>query len=123
MVGVVVVWLGVVAVVLRLAALGPDDHGKVFVVFSPATASAAAFDAIVGAGGQPLRPVVGNWGWIAHGDGAGFVGRLQRAGALAAFRGAPVGLSLAGCFAWAADRPVPHDPFARALEARAAGDS
>ena len=119
MVAVVVAWLVVLAVVLRLAALGPDDDGKMFVVFPPGTAPAAAFGAIVGAGGEPLRPVVGSWGWIAHADGAGFVGRLQRAGAVAAFRGAPVGLSLAGCFAWAADRPVPLDPFARALEARA----
>jgi hypothetical protein len=93
------------------------------VVFPPGTAPAAAFGAIVGAGNEPLRPVVRSWGWIAHGDGARFVGRLQRAGALAAFRSAPVGLSLAGCFAWATDRPVPHDPFARALEARTAGDS
>jgi hypothetical protein len=120
MVGVVALWLVVLAIVLRAAALGPDDAGKVFVVFPPGTAPAAAFGAIVTAGGEPLRPALGNWGWIAHADAEGFVGRLQRVGALAAFRGAPAGLSLAGCFAWAADRPVPHDPFARAIEARAA---
>jgi hypothetical protein len=119
MVGVVVLWAGVLAVILRVGALGPEDGGKVFVVFPPATAPAEAFAAIVGAGGEPVRAALGGWGWIAHSEAPGFVGRLERNGALAAFRGAPVGLSLAGCFAWAADRPLPHDPLARAIEARA----
>ncbi|MGH6905186.1 MAG: hypothetical protein ACREIR_20885 [Geminicoccaceae bacterium] len=122
MVGVVVLWAVVLAVILRAAALGPDDAGKVFVVFAPGTAPAEAFAAIVGAGGEPVRAVLGDWAWIAHAEGRGFVGGLERNGALAAFRGAPVGLSLAGCFAWATDRPVPQDPFARALAARAAAD-
>lgn len=122
MVGVVVLWAAVLAVILRAAALGPEDAGKVFVVFPPGTAPAGAFAAIVGAGGEPVRAALGDWAWIAHADGAGFVGRLERNGALAAFRGAPVGLSLAGCFAWATDRPLPQDPFARALEIRAAAD-
>ena len=123
MFGVGAVWLVVVAVVLRAGALGPDESGKLLVVFPPGTAPADAFGAIVAAGGEPLRPALGGWGWIAHADGTGFVGRLRSAGALAAFRGAPAGLAVAGCFAWAADRPVPHDPFARALEARAAAGS
>jgi hypothetical protein len=118
MVGVVVLWTGVLAVILRVAALGPEDRGKVFVVFPPATAPAEAFAAIVAAGGEPVRAALGDWAWIAHAEDAGFVGRLEQNGALAAFRGGPVGLSLAGCFAWAADRAVPHDPLARALEAR-----
>jgi hypothetical protein len=114
MVGVVVLWAAVLAVILRGGALGPEDAGKVFVVFAPGTAPGEAFAAIVGAGGAPVRPALGDWAWIAHAEGAGFVGRLEQNGALAAFRGAPVGLSLAGCFAWATDRPLPHDPFARA---------
>jgi hypothetical protein len=112
----------VLAAVVRGAALGPDEEGRMFVVFPPGTAPAEAFAAIVAAGGAPVRPALGDWGWIAHADAAGFVGRLERHGALAAFRGAPVGLSLTGCFAWALDRPFPHDPFARALEARAAAN-
>jgi len=119
MVGVVVLWAGVLAAILRVAALGPEDGGKVFVVFPPATAPAEAFAAIVAAGGEPVRAALGDWAWIAHAEGPGFVGRLERNGALAAFRGAPVGLSLAGCFAWATDRPLPHDPLARAIGARA----
>jgi hypothetical protein len=122
MVGVVVLWAAVLAVILRVGALAAEDAGKVFVVFLPGTAPAEAFAAIVGAGGEPVRAALGDWAWIAHAEGPGFVGRLERNGALAAFRGAPVGLSLAGCFAWATDRAAPHDPFARALEARAAAD-
>ena len=118
MLGVVVLWAGLLAVILRVAALRPEDDGKVFVVFPPATAPAEAFGAIVAAGGEPVRAALGDWAWIAHAEGPGFVGRLERNGALAAFRGAPVGLSLAGCFAWATDRPLAHDPLARALEAR-----
>jgi hypothetical protein len=120
MLGVVALWLAVVALIVRAAALAPDDAGKVFVIFPPGTAPAEAFAAIVTAGGAPIRPAVGDWAWIAHGDVAGFVGRLETRGALAAFPGAPAGLSLAGCFGLAADPEIPHDPFARALAARAA---
>lgn len=117
MVGVGLAWLALMLVVLRLSALAPEDSGKLFVVFPPGTSENAAFAAIVAAGGAPLRGVLGGWGWIAHDDAPGFVGRLRQAGALAAFRGAPGGLSLSGCFAFIADQPR-LDPFARALEAR-----
>jgi hypothetical protein len=120
MLGVVVLWLAVVALIVRAAALEPDDAGKVFVIFPPGTAPDDAFTTIVHAGGAPIRPALGQWAWIAHGDAAGFVGRLETRGAMAAFRGAPAGLSLAGCFGLAAEPEVPHDPFARALAARAA---
>ena len=120
MMSVVVLWLALLALILRAAALGPQDTGKVLVVFPPGTGSVEAFSAIVTAGGAPVRPALGDWAWIAHDDGDGFVGRLETHGALAAFRGAPAGLALAGCFAWVTEREVPHDPFARALAARAA---
>jgi hypothetical protein len=121
MVGVTLAWLALMLVVLRLAALAPEDSGKLFVVFPPGTSEPAAFAAIVAAGGAPLRTVLGGWGWIAHDDTPAFVGRLQGAGALAAFRGAPAGFALAGCFAFIADQPR-LDPFARALEARFVAD-
>ncbi len=117
MAGVVAVWLVLMVVVLRAAALAPEASGKVFVLFAPGVSQERAFAAITGAGGAPLRSVLGSWGWIAHDARAGFVGRLEAAGALAAFSGAPGGLSLAGCFAFISDEPR-LDPFARALEAR-----
>ena len=40
----------VLAVILRVGALGADDAGKVFVVFWPGTAPAEAFAAIVAKG-------------------------------------------------------------------------
>jgi hypothetical protein len=123
MLGVVVLWLAVVALIVRAAALAPDDAGKVFVIFPPGTAPAEAFAAIVDAGGAPIRTALGDWAWIAHADTAGFVGRLEAGGALAAFRGAPAGLALAGCFGLAAEPEIPHDPFARALAVRAATES
>ena len=121
MAGIALAWLALMRVVLRLSALAPEESGKVFAVFPPGISERQAFGAILAAGGAPLRTVLGGWGWIAHDDAAGFVGRLRDAGALAAFRGAPGGLSLAGCFAFIADQPR-LDPFARALEARFVAD-
>jgi hypothetical protein len=121
MLGVALAWLATTLVVLRLSALSPEESGKLFVVFPPGTSESVGFAAIVAAGGAPLRTVLGGWGWIAHDDAPAFVGRLRAAGALAAFRGAPGGLSLAGCFAFVADQPR-LDPFARALEARFVAD-
>ena len=121
MAGVVGVWLAIMLVVLRLSALPPEASGRLFVLFPPGTSETAAFATIVAAGGAPLRTVLGGWGWIAHDEAAGFVGRLHEAGALGAFRGAPGGLALAGCFAFIADQPR-LDPFARALEARFVAD-
>lgn len=120
MLAVIALWLAVVVMIVRAAALAPDDAGKVFVIFSPGAAPAEAFAAIVAAGGAPIRPALGSWAWIAHADQAGFVGRLEAGGALAAFRGAPAGVSLVGCLGLAADPEVPHDPFARALAVRGA---
>jgi hypothetical protein len=118
--GVVAVWLVLMLVVLRAAALAPEASGKLFVLFAPGTSQEQAFAAIVEAGGAPLRSVLGGVGWIAHDERAGFVGRLEAAGAIAAFSVAPGGLSLAGCFAFITDRPR-LDPFDRALEARFGG--
>jgi hypothetical protein len=61
MTGVVVLWLALLALILRAAALGPEDTGKVLVVFPPGTASVQAFSAIITAGGEPIRPTLGDW--------------------------------------------------------------
>lgn len=120
MVGIALAWFAAVGLALRLAALPPDAAGKLFVVFLPGTSASASFAAIVGAGGAPVRPTLGEWAWVAYGEDAGFVGRLEAAGALIAFRGAPAGIALAGCFAFAPDEHAPFDPIARALAARLA---
>ena len=116
MAGVALGWLGVLVLVLRLAALPPGASGKLLVLFAPGSA-AKPFAAIVTAGGVPVRPVLGGLGWIARPDAPGFVARLEANGALAAYPGAPVGLTLAGCFAFATDPP---HPLARTLDPRLA---
>jgi len=118
MVAVVLVWAATVTLVLRPAALGDEAAGTLFVAFPPGTSEPSAFAAILGAGGTPVRLVLGGWGWVAHDDEAGFVGRLEANGALIAFREPPGGFSLAGCFAFV-DRQEPRlDPLTRALDAR-----
>ena len=97
--GAVLAWLALMLIVLRIGGLAPAESGRLFVVFPPGTSKAAGFAAIVGAGGAPVRRVLGGWAWIAHDDAPAFVGRLEAAGALGAFRGVPGGLTLAGCFA------------------------
>jgi hypothetical protein len=121
--GVALAWIAVVALTLRLTALPADATGKLFVLFPPGTTGAASFAAIVEAGGAPVRPTFGGWAWVAHAEEPGFVGRLEAAGALAAFRGAPTGIALAGCFAFATDDHAPFDPIARALAARLAAQA
>lgn len=118
MAGVALIWVTAVVLILRPAVLGPQDAGKLFVVFAPGIERAAAFEAIVKAEGEPIRPALGSWGWVAHGEGHGFVGRLEAEGALVAFRNAPGGLSLAGCFAFIDPDEPRLDPLTRALDAR-----
>lgn len=120
MLGVALVWATSVVLILRPAVLGPHDAGKLFVAFPPGTTETAAFAAIVGAGGEPVRPVLGGWGWAAYGKKEGFVRRLEANGALIAFRNAPGGLALAGCFAFIDPNEPRLDPLARALDARLA---
>lgn len=112
------VWIGALVLVFRLAALAPEESGALFVLFPPGTGETAAFGSILAAGGEPVRPALGAFGWIAHADEPGFAGRLEEAGALAAFRGAPGGFALAGCFAFVTPDSAGLDPLARALEAR-----
>ena len=121
--GVALAWIAVVALTLRLTALPADASGKLLVLFPPSTSGASSFAAIIAAGGAPVRPTLGDWAWVAHAEDPGFVGRLEAAGALAAFRGVPTGMALAGCLAFATDDHAPFDPIARALAARLAAQA
>jgi hypothetical protein len=104
MASVVVGWLAILALVLHLTALPSAASGKLLVLFAPGSADSAAFGAILAAGGAPIRPVLGGLGWIAEGKAPGFVARLEANGALAAYPGAPIGLTLAGCFVFTTDQ-------------------
>ncbi|WP_109117818.1 hypothetical protein [Azospirillum sp. TSO22-1] len=94
---VVAVWLGLMTVSLRQAALPEETDGLVLAVFPPGTPDDAAFTAMVRAGGEPVRPTWLGFAWVARGREAGFVGRLKDEGAVAAFGELPVGPALGGC--------------------------
>ncbi len=94
---VLLVWLGVMGVSLRQAALPEETSGLMLAVFPPGTSDNAAFTAMVNAGGEPVRSTWLGFAWVARGRESGFVGRLKRAGALAAYGELPVGPMLGGC--------------------------
>lgn len=94
---VLAVWLGVMTVSLRQAALPEETDGMVLAVFPPGTPDDAAFNAMVRAGGEPVRATWLGFAWVARGREAGFVGRLKDEGAVAAFGELPVGPALGGC--------------------------
>ncbi len=100
---ILAVWLGVMAVSLRQAALPEETDGLVLAVFPPGPPDDAAFTAMVNAGGEPVRPTWLGFAWVARGREAGFVGRLKSEGALAAFGELPVGPALGGCAAVSTD--------------------
>lgn len=96
-IGFVLVWLIAILVAVRLMMLPAEASGRLYVVFPPGTAGDEAYRAIISAGGRPIGAALGSWSWEAHGDGAGFAGRLSEQGALVAFRTSPLGIPLAGC--------------------------
>jgi hypothetical protein len=65
---------------------------------------ADAFVAVVRAGGEPARPTWLGFAWVAHSPDSGFVGRLEREGALAAFGELPLApVVLVGCAVMSVD--------------------
>lgn len=103
--GVLVVWLGLIALVLRAAALPPEAAGTVLAVFPPGIAEEDAFRAIVWAGGNPVRRVDLPGTWVVNDEAPGFAGRLDEAGAILVLGELPLGLGpgLAGCTALMVD--------------------
>lgn len=102
---VLAVWLAGMAVALRDAALPDAAEGKVLAVFPLDMADGAAFDAVIRAGGRPVRKTWAGFAWVAQGEGEGFVGRLRDEGAVTAFGEIPVvGPALGGCMAVSVDR-------------------
>lgn len=94
---VLAVWLGLMGVSLRQAALPEETDGMVLAVFPPGTPDGEAFSAMVRAGGEPVRGTWLGFAWVARGHETGFVGRLKAEGALAAFGELPVGPAIGGC--------------------------
>jgi hypothetical protein len=104
-------WLAVMALALPLAALPGDAAGRVLVVFPPALSADTRLLAIVEAEGRPVLPLMGGRLWLAESEAAGFVARLQAAGAWAAYRPATfAGLPGGGCFFISLRKPGPPQP-------------
>ena len=97
----IALWLAVMAVVMRQAALPPEASGPMLVVFEPGTAEDAIFARLVAAGAKPLGPTAFGFIWMATGDAPGLAGRLRQQGAIGAYAELPLSPSIAGCFALA----------------------
>jgi hypothetical protein len=100
-VSVIVVWLAVMAAVMRQAALLPEASGTMLAVFDPGTAPDDIFARLTRADARPVRPTAFGFIWIVSGDRPGLVGRLKQQGALGAYRELPISPTIAGCFAFA----------------------
>lgn len=96
---VVLVWLVLMFVVLRAAALNDGASGVVAVVFPSQTTPALIFDAIHNAQGRIVNSTWLDSAWIVHSEQENFVARLKEQGAWSAFSAdlfRPIMVS--GCF-------------------------
>ncbi len=100
-VSVIVVWLAVMAVLMRQAALPPEASGTMLAVFDPGTAEDDIFARLTRADARPVRPTAFGFIWIVAGDRAGLAGRLKQQGAIGAYRELPISPTISGCFALA----------------------
>ena len=98
---VILIWLLVMATVIRSAALDPGATGKMLVVFDPGTTQESIFEALVAAGGRPVRATWLPFVWVVVGKEAGLAGRLIERGALGAYGEMPFAPAVAGCLAYA----------------------
>lgn len=104
-------WVAVMAVALPLASLPEAAGGRVVVAFPPGLSADQRLLAIAAAGGRPVLPLLGGRAWLAEADESGFVGRLEAAGAWAAFRPETFAvLPDGGCFYISVRKPGPPQP-------------
>jgi len=83
--------------VVWTATLPDEDDGTALAVFPPTWSEARGLDAVLRAGGRPVRPIWPGFAWVANGAEAGFVGRLEDAGAVVVLGDMAFGPALAGC--------------------------
>jgi hypothetical protein len=98
LVGILAVWMVVVALTLEAARLPPEGSGTVIALFPPRMTSAQSVTASAAAG---AKLVSGSWFenvLVLTDEAPGLTGRLQDQGALAVFRNVSfAGLSFGGC--------------------------
>ncbi len=99
--GVLVVWIAAMALVMRHAALEPEASGPMIAVFEPGTPEDQIFASLTRAEARVVRQGGLSFIWVVSGDEPGLAGRLQREGALGAYRELPISPVIAGCFGYA----------------------
>lgn len=99
--GVIAIWLIAMAVVMRHAALPAEASGTMLAVFEPGTPEEDVFAALTRADARIVKPSGLGFIWVVSSTEPGLAGRLQREGALGAYRELPVSPVIAGCFAFA----------------------
>ncbi|MFN0193901.1 MAG: hypothetical protein ACKVP5_18330 [Aestuariivirga sp.] len=100
-VSVLIVWLAVMAVLMRQTALPPEASGTMLAVFDPGTPGDQVFASIIASGARPIRETAFGFIWVVSGEEPGLAGRLEQNGALGAYDELPLSPTIAGCFALA----------------------
>ncbi|MEQ8356547.1 MAG: hypothetical protein RH942_13475 [Kiloniellaceae bacterium] len=104
-------WLTIMAIALPLASLPDSAGGRMLVLFPPSLGPNARLLAIVEAGGRPILQHAGGRVWLAESETPGFAGRLQAAGAWAAYAPTVIAvLPQGGCFYISVHPPGPPQP-------------
>ena len=98
---VLLVWIAVMAVLMRQASLPPEASGPMLAVFEPGTTPDDIFAKLTIAGARPIRETAFGFIWVVAGEEPGLAGRLAGQGAIGAYRELPLNPSIAGCFALA----------------------
>ncbi len=98
---VITIWIGVMAVLMRQSALPPEASGTMLAVFEPGTPEDQIFAGLTRAQARIVRASSFSFIWIVSGDAPGLAGRLEKEGAIGAYRDLPISPTIAGCFAFA----------------------
>ena len=97
---VLIIWLVIMALTMRHAALPPEAPGPLLAVFEPGMSENEMFARIIAANGKPLRGTWLGFVWVVAGEEKGLAGRLESQGAIGTYAELPFDPSLAGCFAY-----------------------
>ena len=100
-ISILMIWLVIMATLMRQAALPPEASGPMLAVFEPGTPQDHIFAALTRAEARIVRPSALGFIWIVAGDEPGLAGRLADQGAIGAYRDLPISPTIAGCFAFA----------------------
>ena len=98
---IIVLWLVVMAYVIRQSALPPEATGTMLAVFEPGLPEDVIFARLMKAEARPIRPTAFGFIWVVTSEEAGLAGRLVAEGAIGTYRDLPISPTIAGCFAFA----------------------